>query len=107
VIFAAAMLIGVVSHAPGSLGVMEAAMFIGLPQFRKEELLASLLTFRVLYFVVPLLLAVLLLGLREFRIVVAGTIGRGGCKPTRVFGALTGRGLTGRRSNARDARRCS
>lgn len=73
VIFVMAMLIGVVSYVPGSLGVVEAAMFIGLPQFRREELLASLVTFRALYFVVPLLLAVLLLGLREVRNVAAGT----------------------------------
>ena len=72
VIFVTAMLIGVVSYVPGSLGVMEAAMFIGLPQFCREDLLASLVTFRVLYFVIPLLLAVLLLGLREVRSVAAG-----------------------------------
>jgi uncharacterized membrane protein YbhN (UPF0104 family) len=76
VIFVAAMLIGVLSYAPGSLGVLEAAVFIGLPQFGKEELLASLVTFRVLYFVIPLLTAALLLGLREFRLLVAGAIGR-------------------------------
>jgi glycosyltransferase 2 family protein len=75
VIFVAAMLMGVVSHVPGSLGVMEAAMFIGLPELGKEDLLVSLVTFRALYFLLPLLLATLLLGLREFRGVAAG-IGR-------------------------------
>jgi glycosyltransferase 2 family protein len=71
-ITAAALLIGVVSHAPASLGVMEAAMFLGLPQFKKEELLACLLTFRLLYFVLPFVVAALLLGLREFGKVFAG-----------------------------------
>jgi glycosyltransferase 2 family protein len=75
VIFVTAMLIGVVSYVPGSLGVMEAAMFIGLPQFRSEDLLASLLTFRVLYFLMPLIVAAILLGLREMRGMAAG-IGR-------------------------------
>jgi hypothetical protein len=70
-VFVAAMLLGVVSHVPGSLGVMEAAIFIALPQFPPESLLASLLTFRLLYFVLPLLLAVLTLGLREFRAAIA------------------------------------
>jgi glycosyltransferase 2 family protein len=65
-ICAAALLIGVASHAPGSLGVMEAVILLGLPQFKKEELLACLLTFRLLYFVLPFAVAVLLLGLREF-----------------------------------------
>jgi uncharacterized membrane protein YbhN (UPF0104 family) len=65
VIFVSATLLGFLSHAPGSLGILEAAMLIGLPQFPKEELLASLLVFRVLYFVLPLCFAVLALGLRE------------------------------------------
>lgn len=47
-------------------------MFLSLPQFPREDLLASLLTFRLLYFVVPLILASLLFGLREARIVAAG-----------------------------------
>jgi glycosyltransferase 2 family protein len=72
VIFVIAMLVGIVSYVPGSLGVLEAAMFIGLPQFRREDLLVALVTFRVLYFVIPLLLAVVLLGLREVRGVAAG-----------------------------------
>jgi hypothetical protein len=47
-----------------------------LPQFGREELLASLLTFRVLYFIVPLLISALLVGLREFRLVVGEAISR-------------------------------
>src|SRR6266540_973908 len=65
VVFVTAILLGFLSHAPGSLGVIEVAMLVGLPQFPKEELLASLLIFRFLYFVLPLSLAALLLGLRE------------------------------------------
>jgi len=65
VIYVTATLLGFLSHAPGSLGVFEAAMLIALPQFPKEELLASLLIFRVLYFILPLFLAVLVLGIRE------------------------------------------
>ena len=41
-----------------------------LPQFQREELLAALLTFRALYFVLPLLLATLSLG-------CAGTLSAG------------------------------
>jgi hypothetical protein len=65
VVFVTAILLGFLSHAPGSLGVIEVAMLVGLPQFPKEELLASLLIFRFLYFVLPLSLAALLIGLRE------------------------------------------
>jgi uncharacterized membrane protein YbhN (UPF0104 family) len=65
VIFVTATLLGTVSHVPSGLGVIEAGLLLGLPQFGKEELLASLLTFRMIYFVVPFLLATLALGLRE------------------------------------------
>jgi glycosyltransferase 2 family protein len=75
-IFATALLIGVASHAPGSLGVIEAVMLLGLPQFRREELLACLLTFRLLYFVLPFAVAVLLLGLRECRKILGGVRSR-------------------------------
>lgn len=65
VIFVTATLLGFLSHAPGSLGVIEAAMLLGLPQFGKEELLASVLMFRFLYFIVPLFAAATVLALRE------------------------------------------
>jgi uncharacterized membrane protein YbhN (UPF0104 family) len=65
VIFVTATLLGTVSHVPASLGVIEAALLLGLRQFGKEDLLAALLTFRVIYFVIPFLLATLALALRE------------------------------------------
>jgi uncharacterized membrane protein YbhN (UPF0104 family) len=68
VIYVTAMLLGFLSHAPGSLGVFEAAMLIALPQFPKESLVASLLIFRCLYFVLPLILALCLMAGRELRI---------------------------------------
>jgi uncharacterized membrane protein YbhN (UPF0104 family) len=74
VIFVTATLLGTVSHVPGSLGVIEAALLIGLPQFPKEALLAALLTFRVAYFVIPFLLATLALGLRELGLVARPTM---------------------------------
>ena len=73
VIFVTATLLGFLSHAPGSLGVFEAAMLVGLPLFQNEGLLASLLIFRLLYFVFPLFFAALLLSLRELRL-AAGSL---------------------------------
>jgi len=70
VIFAAATLIGTISHTPGSLGVVEAALILGLTQFNREELLATILTFRVLDFFLPLMLASIMFGMRELRLVV-------------------------------------
>jgi hypothetical protein len=74
IIFVTATLLGTVSHVPGSLGVIEAALLIGLPQFPKEALLAAVLTFRVAYFVIPFLLATLALGLRELGLLARTSI---------------------------------
>lgn len=65
VVFILATLLGFASHAPGSIGVLDAALLIALPQFVKEELLATLLVFRLLYFIIPFSTAVSLMGLRE------------------------------------------
>jgi hypothetical protein len=66
-VFLSATLLGTLSHAPAGLGVIEATMLLGLPQYPREALLAALLTFRALYFLLPLFLASLLLGIRELR----------------------------------------
>jgi uncharacterized membrane protein YbhN (UPF0104 family) len=65
IIFVTATLLGFLSHTPGSLGVFDTAMLLGLPEYEKEQLVATLLIFRTLYFVLPLGLAVLALGIRE------------------------------------------
>jgi uncharacterized membrane protein YbhN (UPF0104 family) len=65
VTFIFATLLGFASHAPGGLGVFDAAMLVALPQFEKEALLASLLLFRLLYYIAPFTLALMLVGGRE------------------------------------------
>src|SRR5215475_6513782 len=65
VVFILATLLGFASHAPGSLGVFDAAMLVALPEFGREQLLATLLVFRVLYFVIPFAMAVSIMGTRE------------------------------------------
>jgi len=65
VIFVAATLLGFASHAPGGIGVFDVAMLVALWQFDKEKLLAGLLLFRLLYYVVPFVLALMILGARE------------------------------------------
>ena len=62
VIFVAATLLGFASHSPGGLGVFDAAMLVALWQFDKEDLLAGLLLFRLLYYIVPFALSLLILG---------------------------------------------
>jgi glycosyltransferase 2 family protein len=65
VIFVAATLLGFASHAPGGLGVFDAAMMVALWQFDKEDLLAGLLLFRLLYYIIPFMLSLFILGTRE------------------------------------------
>jgi glycosyltransferase 2 family protein len=77
VTFVVATLLGFLSHAPGSLGVFDAALLVGFSQFGKEELLASLLIFRLLYFVLPFALALIVLGIRELYLGAKPTIGPG------------------------------
>ncbi|MBV8745397.1 MAG: UPF0104 family protein [Xanthobacteraceae bacterium] len=65
VAFVLATLLGFASHAPGGVGVFDAAMLVGLHQYAKEELLAALLLFRLLYYIVPFAIALVFLGCRE------------------------------------------
>ena len=65
VIFVAATLLGFASHAPGGLGVFDAAMMVALWQFDKEDLLAGLLLFRLLYYIIPFVISLGVLGIRE------------------------------------------
>jgi glycosyltransferase 2 family protein len=65
VIFVAATLLGFASHAPGGLGVFDAAMLIALYQFNKEDLLAGLVLFRLLYYIIPFVISLVILGVRE------------------------------------------
>ncbi|MGJ4888627.1 lysylphosphatidylglycerol synthase domain-containing protein [Bradyrhizobium sp. HKCCYLS3077] len=65
VIFVSATLLGFASHSPGGLGVFDAAMLVGLWQMDREELLAGMLLFRMLYYLAPFLISVILLTFRE------------------------------------------
>lgn len=60
-----ACLLGIASHMPGGIGAFEATMLKTVPSPSPEALLASLLLFRVLYYVVPFVLALAILGANE------------------------------------------
>jgi uncharacterized membrane protein YbhN (UPF0104 family) len=65
VVFILATLLGFASHAPGSLGVFDAAMLVALPDFGREQLLATLVVFRILYFLIPFGISISIMGTRE------------------------------------------
>ncbi len=64
-VYVFAALVGIASHAPGGLGVFEATMLVALSAMPKEPVLGSLLLFRLFYYVLPFILALVLLALYE------------------------------------------
>lgn len=64
-VYVFASLLGIISHAPGGIGVFEATMLKVMPAPSQEALLASLLMFRILYYVIPFVFALALLGANE------------------------------------------
>jgi phosphatidylglycerol lysyltransferase len=66
--FAIAVVLGVLSHVPGGLGVFEAVMLLALRNHvPAESLAAALVLYRLIYYLLPLLLAMALLLLHEVR----------------------------------------
>lgn len=63
-LYSFAAMLGIASHAPGGLGVFEAAMIDGVGG-SSDQLLASLLLFRGIYYLAPFILAMALLGAYE------------------------------------------
>lgn len=61
-----ACLLGIASHAPGGLGVFEATMLLALPGVPRDSLVGPLLIYRLCYYLLPFVIALVLLGAREF-----------------------------------------
>ena len=54
-----------VANVPGGLGVLESVIVLALPQLPVDRLLASLVAFRIIYYLCPLILAALSLAVKE------------------------------------------
>ena len=81
-VFLLAQFVGLVSHVPGGLGVFEALMVTLLaPTLGARDVVGALLAYRLIYYLSPFVLAVLMLMGRESRIHV----------PLRVAGRAAGR----------------
>jgi phosphatidylglycerol lysyltransferase len=63
--YALAVIAGIVSHVPGGVGVFEAVMLLTLPGVPADALLGSLLAYRGVYYLVPLVFGTLLFGSKE------------------------------------------
>lgn len=66
-IFIVALCLGMASHAPGGAGVIEATLLLALPEIGADRLIAALLLWRLIYYLLPFTLAILLLAVLEFR----------------------------------------
>lgn len=69
-IYVVAVVAGIVSHVPGGLGVFETVLLLALPELPRAALLAAIVGYRIVYYLLPLALAALLaagLDLRERR----------------------------------------
>lgn len=64
-IYLASILAGSVSHVPAGIGVVESMLLLLLPQVPPAELLAAVLLYRVMYEVIPLVVALVLWGAFE------------------------------------------
>lgn len=66
--YALAVTLGVLSQSPGGLGVFEAVILLGCSgQAPPAEVLAALLFYRAIYFLLPLVVAAAMLGVFELR----------------------------------------
>jgi phosphatidylglycerol lysyltransferase len=64
--YAVAIVVALISHVPGGLGVFEAVIIATMPQ-NNATILAALLAYRIIYYVAPLILAAVLLAFHEGR----------------------------------------
>lgn len=72
-LYIGAVLLGIASHAPGGLGVFEAAMLVGSPAQGRAGILAALLLYRVIYNLGPFVLAAAALAGEEARAALSST----------------------------------
>ncbi len=64
--YAVAIVVALISHVPGGLGVFEAVIIATMPQ-DNATILAALLAYRIIYYVGPLILAAVLMAFHEGR----------------------------------------
>ncbi|HEY0213453.1 MAG TPA: bifunctional lysylphosphatidylglycerol flippase/synthetase MprF [Paenirhodobacter sp.] len=75
-IYAAATMVGVMSHVPGGVGVFETVVMAAMPHgVNAGEVAAALLMFRIIYYLLPFAIAFIVVSLNEARL-AGGWAGR-------------------------------
>lgn len=73
-IFLLAQLSGLVSQVPGGIGVFEGVILLLLPdRFSTASVMASLIVYRAIYYILPLIIAIIVFGAHEIRRQLRGT----------------------------------
>jgi phosphatidylglycerol lysyltransferase len=67
-LFSVALLLGVVSNVPGGIGVFESVMLLGLHRTPAAAVLGGIIAYRAIYFLLPLIVAGMLLAANELRL---------------------------------------
>jgi uncharacterized membrane protein YbhN (UPF0104 family) len=65
VAYVVAVVVALLAHAPGGIGVFEAVVLVTLPEVDKPALISALILYRLIYYWGPLLIALALLGINE------------------------------------------
>jgi phosphatidylglycerol lysyltransferase len=60
--------LGVVSNVPGGLGVIEGMLLLLLPDVSKATLLSAIVAYRIIYYLIPLSVALMLLAAQEIAV---------------------------------------
>lgn len=63
--FILSIVVGIISSVPGAIGVFESSMVLLLPEVPAPTLLGAILAYRLIYYLIPFLLAIALIALRE------------------------------------------
>jgi phosphatidylglycerol lysyltransferase len=77
VFYVSGIVLGMISHVPGGIGIFEATILLACAgRAPTEQVAGALVMYRIVYYVVPLLLAAILLARYELRLGVAAPLGR-------------------------------
>lgn len=63
--YALAIIVALISHVPGGIGIFEGVIVATLPNVDQPVLIAALIAYRILYYLVPLFVAVILITAHE------------------------------------------
>lgn len=88
-VYLAAMMAGILSHVPGGVGVFETVVIAALPAgVPVADAAAGLLLYRLIYYILPFVVALLMMALAELRGAVLGRFGRDGRRPVSPIGSV-------------------